>query len=65
VIPHVKIGDNAIFAVKSVATKSLPGHQVYSGMPAKKNKRDKNKKDAVLLEINSLKKRIAKIENGN
>ncbi len=64
VIPHVKIGDNAIFAVKSVATKSLPGHQVYSGMPARKI-REQNKKDAVLLEINSLKKRIAKIENGN
>lgn len=62
VIPHVKIGDRAIFAVRSGATKSLPGGKVYAGMPAREI-REQHKKDAVLLEIDILKKRISKIEN--
>lgn len=62
VVPHVKIGDRAIFAARSGATKSLPGGKVYAGMPAREI-REQNKKDAVLHEIDILKKRISKIEN--
>ncbi|HJL75515.1 MAG TPA: UDP-3-O-(3-hydroxymyristoyl)glucosamine N-acyltransferase [Candidatus Marinimicrobia bacterium] len=63
-VPHVKIGDGAVFAIKSVATKSLPGGRTYAGMPAREI-REHNKKDAVLTEVASLKKRIAKLENAD
>ena len=62
VVPHVKIGNRAVFAVRSGATKSLSGGKVYAGMPAREI-REQNKKDAVLSEIDILKKRISKIEN--
>jgi len=62
VVPHVKIGDRAVFAVRSGVTKSLPGGKVYAGMPAREI-REQNKKDAVMLEIDLIKKRISKIEN--
>ncbi len=62
VVPHVKIGDRAVFAVRSGATKSLPGGKVYAGMPAREIK-EQTKKDAVLSEIDILKKRISKMEN--
>ncbi|MFQ6677884.1 MAG: UDP-3-O-(3-hydroxymyristoyl)glucosamine N-acyltransferase [Fidelibacterota bacterium] len=64
VIPHVKIGNRAVFAIKSVATKSLPGGKIYAGMPAREI-REQNKKDAIFSEIDSLKKRIARIENAD
>ncbi len=63
-VPHIKIGNRAVFAIKSVATKSLPGGKIYAGMPAREI-REQNKKDAIFSEINSLKKRIARIENAN
>lgn len=62
VVPHVKIGNRAVFAARSGATKSLPGDKVYAGMPAREI-REQNKKDAVLIEIDILKKRISEIEN--
>jgi len=62
VVPHVKIGDRAVFAVRSGATKSLPGGKVYAGMPAREIK-EQTKKDAVVSEIDILKKRISKLEN--
>lgn len=61
VVPHVKIGNYAVFAVKSGATKSLPGNTVYAGMPAREIK-EQNRKDAILLEIEAIKKRLLKLE---
>lgn len=61
-VPHVKIGDGAVFAIKSVATKSLPGGKTYAGVPAREIK-EQNKKDAVMSEIASIKKRLQKLEN--
>lgn len=61
VVPHVKIGSKAIFAVKSGVTKSLPGGTIYAGMPAREIK-EQNKKDAILLEVDSIKKRLQKLE---
>jgi len=61
VVPHVKIGSKAIFAVKSGVTKSLPGGTVYAGMPAREI-REQNKKDAILVEIESIKNKLKKLE---
>lgn len=61
-IPHVKIGDGAVFAIKSVATKSLPGGKTYAGVPAREIKKY-NKKEAVMTEVASIKKRLQNLEN--
>ena len=42
-------------------TKNLKGGKVYSGSPAREIK-DKNKRDAVYIEVQQLKKRLKKIE---
>ena len=62
VVSHVKIGNKAIFAVRSGITKSLPGDKIYAGMPAREIK-EQHKKEAVLTEIVSIKKRLQKLEN--
>mgnify|MGYP000002834308 CR=1 FL=1 len=64
VVSHVKIGNKAIFAVRSGVTKSLPGDKIYAGMPAREIK-EQHKKEAVLTEIVSIKKRLQKLENAD
>lgn len=61
VAPHLTIGDRAVFAAKSGVTKSLPGGQIYAGMPAREI-RKKNLQDAALANLPDLKKRLQKIE---
>tara|TARA_A100000164_G_scaffold379142_1_gene422655 strand:+ start:128 stop:1129 length:1002 start_codon:yes stop_codon:yes gene_type:complete len=60
-IDHVKIGDKAILACYTVAMKDLPGGKTYSGSPAREIK-EKNRRDAVFIEVNRLKKRIKELE---
>ena len=61
-IDHVNIGDRAILACYTAATKDLPGGKIYSGAPAREIK-EKNRRDAVHLEVKYLKKRLKKIES--
>ena len=60
VAPHLKLGSRTVLAANAGATKSLAGGKVYAGMPAREIK-EQNKRDAVLTEINILKKRIEKL----
>ncbi len=60
-IGHVTIGDRAIFACYTAVTKDLPGGKIYSGAPAREIK-EKNRRDAVYLEVKQLKNRLKKIE---
>ena len=60
-IDHVTIGDRAIFACYTAAMKDLPGGKVYSGAPAREIS-EKNRRDAVYLEVKQLKKRLKKLE---
>lgn len=64
VADHVTIGDRAVFAALSAATKSLPGGKTYAGMPAREI-REQHKKDAVLVQIKALKKRLNKLEKNS
>lgn len=64
VADHVTIGDRAVFAALSAATKSLPGGKTYAGMPAREI-REQHKKDAVLVLIEGLKKRLNKLEKNS
>ena len=57
----VIIGNHAVFAAKSGATKSLPGGKIYAGMPAREI-HEKNKRDAAYSQVISLKKRLKKLE---
>jgi len=60
VAPHLKLGSRTVLAANAGATKSLAGGKVYAGMPAREIK-EQNKRDAVLTEINILKKRMEKL----
>ena len=60
VAPHLKLGSRTVLAANAGATKSLAGGKVYAGMPAREIK-EQNKRDAVLTEINILKKRVEKL----
>ena len=60
VAPHLKLGSRTVLAANAGATKSLVGGKVYAGMPAREIK-EQNKRDAVLTEINILKKRVEKL----
>ena len=53
-IDHVTIGDRAVFACYTVATKDLPGSKTYSGSPAREIK-EKNRRDATFAEVKILK----------
>ena len=57
----VEIGDRAIFVAKTGVSKSIPGNKIYAGMPAREV-REKNKRDAVYLQVISLKKRLKRLE---
>lgn len=60
-IDNITIGDRAVFACYTAVTKNLPGGKIYSGSPAREIN-DKNKRDAVYVEVQHLKKRLKKIE---
>lgn len=60
-IDHVTIGDRAIFACYTAVMKNLPGGKVYSGAPAREIS-EKNRRDAVYLEVKQLKKRLKQLE---
>ncbi|MBT3479380.1 MAG: UDP-3-O-(3-hydroxymyristoyl)glucosamine N-acyltransferase [Candidatus Marinimicrobia bacterium] len=60
-IDHVTIGDRAIFACYTAVMKDLPGGKIYSGAPAREIK-EKNRRDAVHVEVKQLKNRLKKIE---
>lgn len=60
-IDHVTIGDRAILACYTAAMKDLPGGKVYSGAPAREIK-EKNRRDAVYVEVKQLKNRLKKLE---
>ena len=60
VAPHLKLGARTVLAAKTGVTKSLSGGKIYAGMPAREIK-EQNKRDAVLTEINILKKRVEKL----
>lgn len=61
VAPHLTIGDKAVFAAKTGVTKSLPGNKVYAGMPAREI-REQHKREAVLAEIERIKRRLGRLE---
>ena len=61
-IDHINIGARAILACYTAATKDLPGGKIYSGAPAREIK-EKNRRDAVYLEVKYLKKRLKKLES--
>ena len=61
-IDHIKIGDKAMFACYTAAMKDLPGGKIYSGAPAREIK-EKNRRDAVFIEVKQLKKRLKLLED--
>ena len=61
-IDHIKIGKKAIFACYTAAMKNLSGNKIYSGAPAREIK-EKNRRDAVYIEVKQLKKRLKIIED--
>ena len=61
VIDHVTIGDRAVFACYTAVMKDLPGGRIYSGAPAREIK-EKNRRDAVHIEVKRLKNRLKEIE---
>jgi UDP-3-O-[3-hydroxymyristoyl] glucosamine N-acyltransferase len=61
-IDHIKIGEKAIFACYTAAMKDLSGNKIYSGAPAREIK-EKNRRDAVFIEVKQLKKRLKIIED--
>ena len=61
-IDHIKIGDKAMFACYTAAMKDLPGGKIYSGAPAREIK-EKNRRDAVFIEVKQLKKRLKILED--
>ena len=60
VASHLQLGARTVLAAKTGVTKSLSGGKIYAGMPAREIK-EQNKRDAVLTEINILKKRVEKL----
>jgi UDP-3-O-[3-hydroxymyristoyl] glucosamine N-acyltransferase len=61
-VDNVTIGDRAVFACYTAVTKDLPGGKMYSGAPAREIK-EKNKRDALYIDVKRLKKRLIIIEN--
>ena len=61
-IDHIKIGKKAIFACYTAAMKNISGNKIYSGAPAREIK-EKNRRDAVYIEVKQLKKRLKIIED--
>jgi len=61
-IDHIKIGNKAMFACYTAAMKDLPGGKIYSGAPAREIK-EKNRRDAVYVEVKQLKKRLKILED--
>ncbi len=57
----ITIGERSIFVAKTGVSKSVPGNKIYAGMPAREV-REKNKRDAVYLQVISLKKRLKRLE---
>lgn len=62
VADHITIGNRAMFAAKTGVTKSLPGGKIYAGMPAREI-HETNKRDAVYLQVQTLKNRLAELEH--
>ena len=60
-IDHITIGDRAVLACYTVAMKNLTGGKIYSGVPAREI-REKNRQDAVHIEVKQLKKRFDRLE---
>ena len=60
-IDHITIGDRAVLACYTVATKNLTGGKIYSGVPVREI-REKNRQDAVHIEVKQLKKRFDRLE---
>ena len=60
-IDNVTIGDRAVFACYTAVTKDLVGGKIYSGSPAREIS-EKNKRDAVYIDVQQLKKRLKEIE---
>ena len=60
-IDHITIGDRAVLACYTVAMKNLKGGKIYSGVPAREI-REKNRQDAVHIEVKQLKKRLNRLE---
>jgi len=60
-IDNVTIGDRAVFACYTAVTKDLDGGKMYSGAPAREIK-DKNRRDAVYIEVRQLKSRLKELE---
>ena len=60
-IDNITIGDRSTFACYTAVTKDLKGGRVYSGAPAREIK-DKNRRDAVFVEVKQLKKRLKELE---
>ena len=61
-IDHIKIGDRSMFACYTAAMKDLSGGKIYSGAPAREIK-EKNRRDAVFVEVKQLKKRLKILED--
>ena len=60
-IDNITIGDRAAFACYTAVTKDLAGGKMYSGAPAREIK-DKNRRDAVYVEVKQLKNRLKQLE---
>ena len=60
-IDNITIGDRAVFACYTAVTKDLAGGKIYSGAPAREIK-DKNRRDAVYVEVKQLKNRLKQLE---
>ena len=60
-IDNVTIGDRAVFACYTAVTMDLVGGKIYSGSPAREIS-EKNKRDAVYIDVQQLKKRLKEIE---
>jgi UDP-3-O-[3-hydroxymyristoyl] glucosamine N-acyltransferase len=61
-IDHIEIGSKAMFACYTAAMKNLSGGKIYSGAPAREIK-EKNRRDAVHIEVTQLKKRLKIFED--
>ena len=61
-IDHIEIGSKAMLACYTAAMKNLSGGKIYSGAPAREIK-EKNRRDAVHIEVTQLKKRLKIFED--
>ncbi|MBH31026.1 MAG: UDP-3-O-(3-hydroxymyristoyl)glucosamine N-acyltransferase [Candidatus Marinimicrobia bacterium] len=58
---HLEVGDHAKLAAKSGVTKSLPGGEAYSGMPARKIS-EKNRQDAQISRLPEMAEKLKELE---